>query len=484
MDIDLDKYTLIDLNFIKDNIDIIKFNSPEIICTSNDNLYLSIPNYKIDILFDKNSINSDIFDNFYIAKNSKAIIDLVIEKNDDDQYKQIDSINQFLKVYKDCMPDSENTKIFEYKILEIILAETPKERFISIKNYIDILNQYYNEQLYAEAIQYILDIITQLAFIERINLIHLVNASKDQMNQMYFDNLEYYDTQIVANDLILSITKLVDKIYPNISLFYGFDNFDCRNVIGHGNRVFIIFIKFMLYYNEQIDNHLNLKTIINFNKKYKNFYENVFEKYQINKTNIKFNDIFKNGLKKISIENIASFAAGAFWHDVVKVKELDYLNINKSKEYAKKSTSHAIKGYQFLKLFRNYNDNISLIVGMHHEYYGYGNGIIEIINKQFNDNKPLNPSSLISENSDDIQTLQSLAFFPAKVLEIIDLFDTTIMPQKSYNRKDMNTEDAVKLIYDNYIVEETQLDPILFELFVDFLIDIKKENIQNPLRDY
>ena len=484
MDIDLDKYTAIDLNFIKDNIEIIKFNSPEIICTSNDNLYLSIPNYKIDILFDRNYINSDIFSNFYITKNSKSIIDLVIEKKDKDEYKQIENINQFLKVYKDCMPDSENTKIFEYKILEIILDETPKERFISIKNYIDILNQYYNEQLYAEAIRYILDIITQLTFIERINLIHLVNASKDKINQTYFDNLEYYDTQIAANDLILSITKLVEKIYPNISLFYGFDNFDCRNVIGHGNRVFIIFIEFLLYYNDQIDNHLNLKTIINFNKKFKSFYENVFEKYKIEKTNVKFNDIFKNGLKKISIENIASFAAGAFWHDVVKVKELDYLNINKSKEYARKSTSHAIKGYQFLKLFRNYNDNISLIVGMHHEYYGYGNGVIEIINKRFNENKILNPSSLISDSADDIQTLQSLAFFPAKVLEIIDLFDTTVMPQKSYGRKDMKTEDAVKLIYDNYIVKETQLDPILFELFVDFLIDIKKENIKNPLKDY
>ncbi|OEJ14878.1 phosphohydrolase [Brachyspira hampsonii] len=481
MDIDLEKYTAIDINFIKENIDTIKFNSPEIICTSNDNLYLSIPNYKIDILFDKNSINSDIFNNFYITKNSKSIIDLVLEKNEKNEYKHIENINQFIKVYKDCMPDSENTKNFEYKMLEMILEESPKERFISIKNYIDILNQYYNEELYADAIKYILEIITRLAFIERINLIHLVNASKDKMNQVYFDDLEYYDTQIAANDLILSITKLVEKIYPNISLFYGFDNFDCRNVIGHGNRVFIIFIEFMLYYNEQIDNHLNLRTIINFNKKFKRFYENVFKRYKINKTNIKFNDIFKNGLKKISIENIASFAAGAFWHDVVKVKELDYLNINKSKEYAKEATSHAIKGYQFLKLFRNYNDNISLIVGMHHEYYGYGNNVIKMINKQFNENKDLNPSSLISDNSDDIQTLQSLAFFPAKVLEIIDLFDTTVMPQKNYSRKDMNAEDAVKLIYDNYIVKKTQLDPILFELFVDFLIDIKKENIKNPL---
>ncbi|WP_241210575.1 hypothetical protein [Brachyspira hampsonii] len=124
-----------------------------------------------------------------------------------------------------------------------------------------------------------------------------------------------------------------------------------------------------------------------------------------------------------------------------------------------------------------------MIVGMHHEYYGYGNDVIKIINKQFNENKSLNPSSLISDDVDDIQTLQSLAFFPAKVLEIIDLFDTTVMPQKNYNRKDMSAEDAVKLIYDNYIVKETKLDPILFELFIDFLIDIKKENIKNPLKE-
>ena len=300
---------------------------------------------------------------------------------------------------------------------------------------------------------------------------------------MYFDNLEYYDTQIVSNDLILSITKLVEKIYPNISLFYGFDNFDCRNVIWHGNRVFIIFIEFMLYYNDRIDNHLNLTTIINFNKKFKQYYENVFRKYNINKTNVKFNDVFKSGLKKIPLEDIAIFAAGAFWHDVVKVKELDYLNINKLKEYIKESTSHAIKGYQFLKLFRNYNDNISLIVGMHHEYYGYGNSVLDVlINKQSKENKNINLVSLMSDDPDDIHNLQSLAFFPAKALEIIDLFDTTVMPQKIYERKEISIKDAVDLIYNNYIVEKTQLDPILFELFVDFLIDIKKENVQKSIK--
>ena len=123
------------------------------------------------------------------------------------------------------------------------------------------------------------------------------------------------------------------------------------------------------------------------------------------------------------------------------------------------------------------------MVGMHHEYYGYEYSILTIImHTHLKENKPINPIWLISDNADDVETLQSLAFFPAKILEIIDIFDTTVMPQKNYDREEMNTKDAVEFIYNNYIVKETQLDPILFKLFVDFLIDIKKENIQNPLK--
>ena len=68
------------------------------------------------------------------------------------------------------------------------------------------------------------------------------------------------------------------------------------------------------------------------------------------------------------------------------------------------------------------------------------------------------------------------------MLEIVDLFDTTVMPQKNYDREEVSVEEAINIIYDNYIVKETQLDPILFKLFVDFLIDVKKENIENPFK--
>ena len=481
MNIDLDRYALVSLSFIKDNLDIIKFHSTEVICSNKDNICLSIPNYKLDILFDKNYVNIELFNKFYITKSSKCILDLLLESKDSENYQQIKSIDQFLKVYKDCLPDSEKTKKLEYDILEILLKRTTKEKDLVLKNYLDILNLYYNEKLYEESIPYILDIMTELAFIERINLIHLVNAAKDSINQIYFDNVESYDTLHTTNSIMISVVKLIDKIYPKIDSFYNYDAFNLKNVIGHGNRVFIIFIEFLLYYNKQVKNKLALKIIANFNNKFKKYYKKIFKHYKVDKKSVNFEDIFKNGLKKIPFEKIANFAAGAFWHDVVKVKQIDYLNINKSREYIMKSTSHAIKGFQFLKFFRNYNDDISVIVGMHHEYYRYGHSILKgIIHKHLKDNKTINPIWLISNNTVDLETLESLAFFPAKVLEIIDLFDTMVMPQKDYDREAISAQEAVTLIYNNYIKNEVQVDPILFDLFVNFLKDIKKEDVDNP----
>ncbi|MDA1468395.1 hypothetical protein OGZ02_05960 [Brachyspira hyodysenteriae] len=53
-----------------------------------------------------------------------------------------------------------------------------------------------------------------------------------------------------------------------------------------------------------------------------------------------------------------------------------------------------------------------------------------MIQKIEKENKTIKPLWLISNNSSDIEALDALAFFPAKVLEIIDLYDTIVTPQK------------------------------------------------------
>ena len=118
---------------------------------------------------------------------------------------------------------------------------------------------------------------------------------------------------------------------------------------------------------------------------------------------------------------------------------------------------------------------------MHHEYYGHGYSILRaFMHKQIKENKEINPIWLISSNSEDIERLESLAFLPAKILEIVDLYDTIVLPQKNYDRSGLEAKEAVKLIYKNYIKDDTQIDPILFDLFINFLKDIKKEDVINP----
>ena len=48
---------------------------------------------------------------------------------------------------------------------------------------------------------------------------------------------------------------------------------------------------------------------------------------------------------------------------------------------------------------------------------------------------------------------------------------------QSYNRKDMNTEDAVKLIYDNYIVELINDNPNLFVKYGFVIADITYDDL-------
>ena len=73
MTIDINNYIPIDLNIVKTNLNIIKMHTNGVLCTNNDNVSLLIPNHKLDILFDRNCINKDIFTNFYIEKSSKEV---------------------------------------------------------------------------------------------------------------------------------------------------------------------------------------------------------------------------------------------------------------------------------------------------------------------------------------------------------------------------------------------------------------------------
>ena len=61
-----------------------------------------------------------------------------------------------------------------------------------------------------------------------------------------------------------------------------------------------------------------------------------------------------------------------------------------------------------------------------------------------------------------------LAYFPAKVLEIIDVFDSVTDPNRKY-RKAMTPDDALQMMYEEFIVKHQKIDLIIFEIFARFV---------------
>jgi hypothetical protein len=108
-----------------------------------------------------------------------------------------------------------------------------------------------------------------------------------------------------------------------------------------------------------------------------------------------------------------------------------------------------------------------LITGYHHEYYGEasGYGYFRAYLQQY---KKINPSAkqdyCITYELEPILDYQALAYFPAKILEIIDVYDSLTDPNRLY-REPLKPEGALILMHEEFIRKAVKIDPILFHIF-------------------
>jgi HD-GYP domain-containing protein (c-di-GMP phosphodiesterase class II) len=65
---------------------------------------------------------------------------------------------------------------------------------------------------------------------------------------------------------------------------------------------------------------------------------------------------------------------------------------------------------------------------------------------------------------------EALAYFPAKVLEIVDVFDALTDPNRKY-RKALTAEEALVMMREEFIEKHHKIDIILFDLFLRFVKD-------------
>jgi hypothetical protein len=240
-------------------------------------------------------------------------------------------------------------------------------------------------------------------------------------------------------------------------------------VVQHMTRTYLRTVSFLLYYNNKLLNtSFANKVRARFPKTYRDYYWKLLPHFH--KEDVILERVFQSGIQAVSQDQVQNFAAGFLIHDVGKAKDIKYHEGTEAYD-REKIVDHVRQGYLAIMHKTDYPPQAGLIAGYHHEYYGHSSGYgfhRAFYQRQKKKNPKLTPGYCISYTVQGILTFQALSYFPAKILEIIDVYDALTDPNRIY-RKPLSREEALELMQEQFINENLKLDPVLFDIYKEYL---------------
>lgn len=288
-------------------------------------------------------------------------------------------------------------------------------------------------------------------------------------------NLEDSEAKFQASRIAKKTNTLMDSLIEVISRDFDYsdalvvlDDNTSGLTLKHMTRVFVMTMSLMDFINNEIEySGLNTR-IIGMYENYKPLYKSLFDKLSAKEMNI--HKVVMEPIK-FSEEIYRNICMGMMLHDIGKKRNYSYFE-GGEKYQREIIESHAFDGY-FMIMRRNiYQEEIAAMAGMHHEYYGHETGY-GIFRENYQEFKQAGHhghkfAGIMTMDFSKIRNFQAMAYMPAKILEIIDVYDALTDPARDY-KKPLTPIEALKLMKQEMIVDHLKLDPILFDLFVKFL---------------
>jgi hypothetical protein len=275
-----------------------------------------------------------------------------------------------------------------------------------------------------------------------------------------------------TRDLVKASSQLITTNIFNDELMNTLVSKSNGTIIQHMTRVYLKGLAFLTFYNRLVSTSSIINKLrIAFFEKYQPFYRILLPHVHLD--DLTLEKVFLGGMRAISENTFYTWALGFLIHDIGKAAAIEYHE--GEAEYNRDIVMEHVKvGYTSVMNKTNYPKDVGLITGYHHEYYGDPSGY-GFFRSGFELNKKLNPqakhNACITYEADPIMDYEAMAFFPAKILEIIDVFDSVTDPNRKY-RKVLNTEEALKMIREEFVVKRQKIDIILFDLFKRFIKEL------------
>jgi HD-GYP domain-containing protein (c-di-GMP phosphodiesterase class II) len=323
------------------------------------------------------------------------------------------------------------------------------------------------------------EIITQKQKDKQIIADAMVDSTQDAVlcnhaTIMNIMNLSNDDAKTQSNELIKctcglvkSSTQLIlDNVF-NDELKGALKTRSNGAILQHMTRVYMNGLAFLSYYNKLVlTSSLINKLRIAFNKKYASFYHDLLPQVE----NLTLEKVFLGGMRAIPESDFNDWVVGFLIHDIGKAPTVEYHESDAA--YNRDIVvEHVYVGYNAVLNKTNYPRGASLIAGWHHEYYGDPSGygpFRSLLEKYLKANPGMQPAYCIAYTIESVMNCEALAFFPVKLLEIVDVYDALTDPNRQY-RKALTSEDALALMEEEFIHKYPKLDIILFDLFAKFI---------------
>jgi HD-GYP domain-containing protein (c-di-GMP phosphodiesterase class II) len=243
-------------------------------------------------------------------------------------------------------------------------------------------------------------------------------------------------------------------------------------IIQHMTRVYLKCLTFLAYYNKLVltSNAIN-RLRISFQKEYQSYYHSLLP--HIHKEDVTLEKVFLGGMRAIPENSLYNWAVGFLIHDIGKAAAVEYHEGEAA--YNRDIVMEHVKiGYSSIMDKTNYPKDVALITGCHHEYYGdpSGYGSYRSSLEQYRKFRPqqVKLNNCIAYDVEPILNYEAIAFFPAKVLEILDIYDSLTDPNRKY-KKAMTTEEAITMMKEEFINKHPKIDLILFDFFKKFVTE-------------
>jgi hypothetical protein len=279
-------------------------------------------------------------------------------------------------------------------------------------------------------------------------------------------------TQNLVNstrEMVKSSVNLISEDIFNDEMMNALVEKSNGTIVQHMTRVYLTGISFLSYYNKIVSSSSIINKLrISFAGRYRNFYRNLLP--HIPADDLRLENVFYKGMRAIPPDFFNNWAVGFLIHDIGKAAAVEY-HEGEAAYNRDIVTEHVKVGYNSVMNKTNYPREAGLITGYHHEYYGDDSGY-GYFRSHLDQHRKAYPGAkqdfCVAYELEPMLDYHAYGYFPAKILEIIDIYDSVTDPNRKYH-KAMTQDEALAMMKNEFIIKHPKIDAILVDIFTNFV---------------